>query len=124
MFNGQKLKDLLESKGIAQNEFSKRIGIAEQTLYGYFRLTANPTSNILEKMANELKCSLDYFFDREIVTSEIIIGHQVKGNGNKVSGNISLSECQKEIAHLNALLEEKERVISEKERTIQILMNK
>lgn len=116
MFNGQKLKDLLESKGIAQNEFSKRIGIAEQTLYGYFRLTANPTSNILEKMANELKCSLDYFFDREIDTTEINIGHQVKGNGNK--------ECQKEIAHLNALLEEKERVISEKERTIQILMNK
>lgn len=34
-----------------------------------------------------------------------------------------MSECQKEIEHLNALLEEKERVISEKERTIQILMN-
>jgi hypothetical protein len=46
------------------------------------------------------------------------------GNGNKISGDITLSECRKEIEHLNALLEEKERVITEKERTIQILIQK
>ena len=44
--------------------------------------------------------------------------------GNKISGDITLSECRKEIEHLNALLEEKERVITEKERTIQILIQK
>ena len=124
MFNGQKLKELLESKGIANNVFSKRIGISEQTLYGYFKPTANPTSVTLEKIANELKYSLDYFFDREIDSKEINIGHQVRGNGNKVSGDITLNECKKEIEHLNALLEEKERVITEKERTIQILIQK
>ena len=43
------------------------------------------------------------------------VGHHVNGNGNNVSGDITLSECQKELAHLQQLLEEKER-------TIQILL--
>ncbi len=45
------------------------------------------------------------------------IGHSVNGNGNLVSGDIRLNECQREIEHLKELL-------SEKERTIQILLNK
>jgi len=59
---------------------------------------------------------IDYFFDRDVDLG-VNIGHQIKGNGNKVSGNITLSECQKEIEHLKELLKEKER-------TIQILMDK
>lgn len=117
MFNGQKIRELLEYTGITQKEFCKRIGITEQSLYGYYNPDANPTSKTLEKIANELKCSLDYLFDRESESSNINIGHQVKGNGNKVLGDITLSECRKEIAHLKELL-------AEKERTIQILMNK
>lgn len=58
---------------------------------------------------------IDYFFDRELDNAHINIGHHVNGIGNNVSGDITLSECQKELAHLQQLLEEKER-------TIQILM--
>ena len=54
---------------------------------------------------------MDFFFDRDINSSGVNIGHQIKGNGNKVSGDITLSECQKEKAHLYALLDEKEREI-------------
>ena len=78
----------------------------------------------LEIIADYFNVPIDYFFDRDINSSGINIGHQVKGNGNKISGDITLSECRKEIEHLNALLEEKERVITEKERTIQILIQK
>lgn len=124
MFNGQKIKELLDLAGITQKEFSKRVGITEQSLYGYYNPGANPTSKILEKIANELKCSLDYLFDRESDCSNINVGHQIKGNGNKVSGDITLTECRKEIEHLRALLEEKEKVMAEKERLIQVLMNK
>ncbi len=38
--------------------------------------------------------------------------------------NYSITEYQKEVEHLKAILAEKEAVITEKERTIQILLNK
>ena len=69
----------------------------------------------MEKIADFFKVPIDYFFDRSIETSSVNIGHHVNGNGNKVSGDITLSECKKENEHLKELL-------SEKERTIQILM--
>ena len=124
MFNGLLLKDLIEKKGMTQKQFSEKSGISEQSLYGLFRENANPTSKLLYKMAVTLQCSIDDLFDD--VNGErptIKIGHDIKGNGNKV-GDISLSECQKEVEHLKAILEEKEAVIVEKERTIQILLNK
>ena len=68
---------------------------------------------------------IDYFYDREVeIDEKWHIGHNVNGNGNKVSGNISISEYQKEIEHLTQLLHEKQIIIDEKERTIQILLNK
>lgn len=117
MFNGLKLKSLIDAVGLTQKEFCSKAGVSEQSLYGYFEANANPTSKALEKMANVLKCSIDDFFDREIDCQTVNVGHHVKGNGNKVYGDIALSDCQKEIAHLKELL-------AEKERTIQILMNK
>lgn len=35
------------------------------------------------------------------------VGHHVNGNGNNVSGDIALSECQRELSHLKQLLEER-----------------
>ena len=46
------------------------------------------------------------------------IGHSVTGNGNRVSGDIALSECQREITHLKALLSEKEERLKDKEELI------
>lgn len=115
MFNGLKLKRLIELSNMTQKDFCLQSGISEQSLYGYFESKGNPTSKALEKMANILQCSIDDFFDREVTGPILNFGHQVKGDGNNVSGDISLSDCQKEIAHLKELL-------AEKERTIQILM--
>lgn len=65
-------------------------------------------------MADYFKVPIDYFFERDNNPSEINIGHHVNGNGNKVSGDITLSECQKEIEHLTQLLHEKQVIINEK----------
>lgn len=124
MFNGQKIKEIIESKGMTQKEVFTKAGIKQPTFYSLFSDDANPSSNLLECLANFLECSIDDFFDRKVEHSSINIGHHVNGNGNKVSGDITLSECQTEIAHLKQLLQEKERIIEEKERTIQILINK
>lgn len=124
MFNGLRIRELLDEKGVQQNTFSVETGISKSNLWVWIEGKSKPGADALEKMADYFKVPTDYFFDRNIDLPNISIGHQVKGNGNKVSGDVTISECRKEIAHLNALIEEKERVINEKERTIQILMNK
>lgn len=124
MFNGQKIKDLLEGRGVQQNTFCAETGISKSNLYVWVKGNSMPGADNLEVIADYFKVPVDFFFDREVDVSGVSIGHQVKGNGNKVSGDISLSECQKELEHMKALLEEKDKIITEKERTIQILMNK
>ena len=123
MFNPDKIRRLFEDRNISQAQFIKDTSISKSNLYVWLNNTSIPGADNLEIIADYFNVPIDYFFDRETNSLGISIGHQVTGNGNKISGDITLSECQKEIEHLNALLEEKERVISEKERTIQILMN-
>lgn len=123
MFNPDKIRRLFEDRNISQAQFIKDTSISKSNLYVWLNNTSIPGADNLEIIADYFNVPIDYFFDRETNSLGISIDHQVKGNGNKISGDITLSECQKEIEHLNALLEEKERVISEKERTIQILMN-
>ena len=123
MFNPDKIRRLFEDRNISQAQFIKDTSISKSNLYVWLNNTSIPGADNLEIIADYFNVPIDYFFDRETNSLGISIGHQVKGYGNKISGDITLSECQKEIEHLNALLEEKERVISEKERTIQILMN-
>ena len=122
MFNGQKIKDIISNKGLTQKQVFNRAGIKEATFYSLFNQTANPSSNILESIADVLGCSIDDFFDRNNDAQLINIGHNVSGNGNKVTGDIALSECQSEVAHLKELLKEKDELLNEKERLIKVLM--
>ena len=82
----------------------------------------NPTAEKIEQIADFFQLPIDYFFDRNNPGNITSIGHQITGDGNRVTGDIGLSECKKEIEHLRQLLEEKEKAIADKERTIQILM--
>lgn len=124
MFNGLKILKLLEERGLTKVSLFTHIGISKKGLDDIINGVHAPKVTYVEALADFFKVPIDFFFDRDINSSGINIGHQVKGNGNKVSGNITLSECQKELEHVKALLTEKDKIIAEKERTIQILMNK
>lgn len=117
MFNGLIINNLLEERKITKVSLYNYMGISKKGLDDIINGNHMPKVTYIEAIANFFNIPIDYLFEREINTSGVNIGHQVKGNGNKVSGDITLSECQKEIEHLKQLLQEKER-------TIQILMNK
>lgn len=124
MFRAEKIAALIESCKLPKKEFCKKVEISVQTLDNTLK-GSEIGSRKLERIADFFKVPIDYFYDREVeVDEKMHIGHNVNGIGNKVSGNISLSECQKELEHLRQLLHEKQIIIEEKERTIQILMNK
>ena len=114
MFVGERINNLLEERGITKVKLYTTLGISAPGLDKMIA-GANVRVGSLEKIADFFKVSMDYFFDRDVDNTSINIGHHVKGNGNNVSGDIALSECQKELSHLKQLLEEKER-------TIQILL--
>ena len=117
MFDPDKIKQILEERGIKQSTFLKDINMSKSNLYAWMNGSSIPRVDSIEAIADYFDVPIDYFFERKFGQKEQNLGHQVNGNGNTVSGDITLNECKTENAHLKELLEEKER-------TIQILLKK
>lgn len=115
MFKPKRILELIENNKLTKKAFCDKVEISEQTLANVLR-GSDIGSKKLERIAILFGVSMDYFFENEISTHPNI-GHSINGNGNNISGDIRLNECQREIEHLKELL-------SEKERTIQILLKK
>ena len=125
MIRPDKLAQLIDERRIVKTKLCDELDISVMTLNNFLNKGSEIGSSKLERIADEFQVPIDYFYDREVeIDEKWHIGHNVNGNGNKVSGNISISEYQKEIEHLTQLLHEKQIIIDEKERTIQILLNK
>jgi transcriptional regulator with XRE-family HTH domain len=90
------------------------LGITKNTLNDYLTEKTNMTFETVQKIADFFKVPISYFFEDSPNGNITQTG---KGNTASIYGNISLSDCQKEVEHLRALLEEKERLI-------QVLMNR
>lgn len=116
MLKPQRILELIESNKLTKKGFCDKVDISEQTLSNVLK-GSDIGSKKLERIAIFFGVSMDYFFENEISSTHPSVGHSINGNGNKVSGNIKLNECQREIEHLKELL-------NEKERTIQILLDK
>ena len=117
MLNGLIISRLIEDNRVKKVDLYTYVGVTKSTLDNIIKGINDPKCATIEKIADFFKVPIDYFFDRDIDMNGINIGHRQKDNGSNISGDINLSECQKEIVHLKELL-------AEKERTIQILMNK
>ena len=132
MFKGYIIKQLLEERKITKKRLFEYLNTSASGLDTIIN-KGNPTASTLEKIADFFNVSVDTFFERNIenIPSNINIGHNITGLVNHVTGDITLSECQKELEHLKTLLQEKDKMIhekdkqlEEKERLIQILMTK
>lgn len=125
MANFLLIRDLCEKRNITLRELAKQAGVTEGAIQKIMATGSTKTST-LEVIARILEVPAGYFFDDYIAPTNQSIAN---GNGSAASiyGNATtgvIADKDKEIEHLKALLEEKERVINEKERTIQILINK
>ena len=124
MIRPDKLAQLIDERRIVKTKLCEELDISVMTLNNFLNKGSEIGSSKLERIAVKFQVPID-FYDREVeIDEKWHIGHNVNGNGNKVSGDISISEYQKEIEHLTQLLHEKQIIIDEKERTIQILLNK
>lgn len=114
MFKPERIASLIDEQRISKKEFCESVDIAVQTLDNVLKRGSELGCIKLERIADYFNVPMDYFFEREKLSSHNI-GHNITGNYNKVNGNISINEYEKEIVYLKELL-------AEKERTIQILM--
>jgi len=114
MINGNKIASYIKKNKITQEELANNAGLTKPTISKMInRQTCD--LNSLIAVANAMNVSLDYLCDRLEDAEQAI---QVNGNKNQVGdGNVIIDSQANEIEHLKQLLEEKER-------TIQILMNK
>ncbi len=112
------LKTLCEKKEGGIKRLASEIGMSEQNLHRCITLNKIQAGD-LENAARILHVPVNVFFDNEDVTVQSV----ASGDGSAASvygdahAEMSISDKDKEIAHLKELL-------AEKERTIQILMNK
>ena len=115
-FKVERLLDLIRKNNLSKKDFCEAVNLSQTTLLNMqTRDNYDIGANRLAYIADYFSVSMDYFFDRDLST--VSIGHNVKGNGNNINGDILISQQASEIDHLKQMLDEKER-------TIQILLNK
>lgn len=120
MFIASRIEQLIADNKLTKKNFCEKVSISVQGLDNILK-GADLGSSKLERIADFFKLPIDYFFEREISIPKD--GNNIgtlNGNGNKVQQghvNVMQDSQEKEIEYLRTLLEEKER-------TIQILMNK
>lgn len=119
MANLQIISDLLKKKNMGKTQFCELVGITDQTLR-QIQARNSTRTDILEKIAHVLNVPIGYFFGEHpgiVISGE---NNQVhNGHGNQ----IMMTPEQREIEHLRELLTEKDKVVEEKERLIQVLLS-
>jgi len=114
MINGNKIASYIKKMKITQEELANNAGLSKPTISKMINQHTCELNSLIA-VADVMNVSLDYICDRLEDTEQSI---KVNGNKNQVgNGNVIIASQATEIEHLKQLLEEKER-------TIQILINK
>lgn len=119
MANLHLISELLKKKKMPQKDFCERVGLTDVSLRRIIERNSTKTET-LERIAEVLNVPISYFFGEQpglIISGEHNQVHNGQGN------QIMMTPEQKEIEHLRELLTEKDKVVDEKERLIQVLLS-
>lgn len=121
LYNTKKVKALISKIG-TQKDAAEAIGVSIGTVKNALNGKDLQIST-LYKLGNYFNIPVSVFFDSDSNKSVALgDGSAATIYGDATAGQIS--DKDKEINYLKCLLESKDSIIEEKERTIQILMNK
>ena len=129
MHIGNKIKEEVAKRNISVTDFAKLINKSRTYTYSIFE-KENIDTELLIHISSVLNLSPASFFE-DITPSVMQNGTKNILVGRDNNGNISTNECQDkledamiEIKHLKAVIEGKDKLLEEKERLINVLMNK
>lgn len=117
---GNQLDILFREKNIVQKKFAEKMGVTAVTV-SKWKSVCSIDAETLERISLILNVPIDYWFDDAKHQKTVSANY---GSAASINGNAIISGNDKhEINHLKDLLNEKNLIIEEKERTIQILIN-
>lgn len=128
---GGEVKSILRENGYVLSDIALKIDKSPQNLDGQLK-TDDIKSGLLESIVQAIGEDMSFFYPE---INHEPIGNSVHGDGNSVvsgrNNKIEIARCQddleaalREIQYLKALIKEKDERLDEKERLINILMNK
>lgn len=120
MANLQLIKELLEKKRMTVGEFCERAEISDQT-YRQIRARNSTRTDILERIAKVLNVPVGYFFGEQ---AGIVISGEHNQVHNGQGNQIMQTQERQLIEHLREIIREKDNILMEKERLIQVLLDK
>jgi transcriptional regulator with XRE-family HTH domain len=121
---GLVLSKLIEGKKVKKIELAKYLDVARNTLDDYLSEKTYMTTEKLEKVAKFFKVPISCFFDDSPNGNITQTGNGNVGNVIGNSNRVMVSDCESKLEMAQAKIESLEALLEEKERTIQILMNK
>jgi len=117
---GNEIDKILSTRRIKKKDFAiNKIGITPTYLSQILK-KESIDAELLEKFTKALNVPISFWFDEKADIPKIT----QTGNGNKSqvgNGNVIIESQANEIEHLRALIEEKDRRLSDKEKLIKIL---
>lgn len=113
--NGQTLKQKLQTRNISFADLAEKLGIAAQSLNSCFKVQ-DVGSNRIEQIAQVLELPMSFFYPNECNSAV------ASGDGSVAAIQSTVTQCDSKVLQerINCL----EKLLEEKERTIQILMKK
>lgn len=120
---GERLKEILFKRKVSQSEIARRLGMSHQS-FNQMLSASDIKSSLLERIAKVLNIPVSSLYGEQDSDGQNAVASgkgsvAVSGNNNDV-GNVTIGDA--------SLLQERvrllERLLEEKERTIQILMGR
>lgn len=128
---GLEIKEKLKRCGFTQSEIAEKLSVTPQTFNAYLKVDDMKTG-LLESIATAIGQDMSFFYSSIASKNNSAL---VNGNGNSVvsgeNNKLEVSKYQddldtalREIKHLHEVIEGKDKLLEEKERLINVLMNK
>ena len=117
-----KINNLIDVKKITQVELAILIKKNKHTVGNWLNEKTKLDVDSLIEIAEVLHVHPSVFFKDEEIHSQINGNYNNIGNGH--GNNITINTLEKEVENLKERIADKERIIQEKERTIEILIKK
>lgn len=106
---GDRLKEVRIESDLSQEEFGKKLGVLKSTVSNWENNRATPTYDMLCKIADIFKVSIDHLLGNEIDGLEEIeqIKRLLKQSGLMVGDDLTMEELEKALKIVNMLKENK-----------------
>lgn len=129
--NGIEIKKILQTKGFTLSDIALKLNKSPQAFNEALK-AADIKTGLLESIATAIGQDMSFFYSSIGSKNNSAL---VNGNGNSVvsgeNNRLEVSKCQddleialREVKHLKEVIEGKDKLLEEKERLINVLMNK